>query len=492
MSSNQADFILQHPTVVGMSRRRRLYAAVVLGLAVLVILFLVLSFSVREFRAVQTLRISPKSRDLIPQEEVREKALQVVRQLTSEAELRQLVLEWTNRLNLTAAGGGLNPDQVDYEKLRARLTFAIDSQEGGRDLALHMGYAGRGNSAEQMFLLLFVERMASELSRWGGPSEEQWAAARTELEAGPSLRELGRQRLLELQAELEQFAEQVTRIRQFPVEEMISTVEEPVVLNEAVNPRKRALEKQLEGLDRQRQQLTEQYPESHPEVLVVRREIEQVRLELLELEESAPKRISNQFVQASFPRNPRPQAAPAIEEWKTLVAGIDLAGMQGKFERLQMELAEELAVSDERNQACLALLRSEPRLKVAIDGQDVMALGALSPVNLAWAALISLLVGGVIASRFDVWSFDRGFESSQSATETLAVPVFAWSGDSSPEPPQPARVTASARILKLSEIVLFTTLLVVAGMLLIDAEYRAAVWQNPIHLFARLLWLWKI
>jgi hypothetical protein len=96
----------------------------------------------------------------------------------------------------------------------------------------------------------------------------------------------------------------------------------------------------------------------------------------------------------------------------------------------------------------------------------------------------------VICSRFDVWSFDRGFESSKAAAESLAVPVFTWGNEAEVAPKRP-EITASSRILKLSEILLFTTLLVVAGMVLIDPEYRQAVLENPLHAFARLLWMWK-
>ena len=108
-----------------------------------------------------------------------------------------------------------------------------------------------------------------------------------------------------------------------------------------------------------------------------------------------------------------------------------------------------------------------------------------------WAMLASVVLGGMIASRFDVWSFDRGFENSRAAQESLSVPVFSWNGEL-PAAAGNAPTTASARILKLSEIILFTTLLVVAGMMLIDSEYRVAVLENPLHLFARLLWMWKI
>lgn len=150
-----------------------------------------------------------------------------------------------------------------------------------------------------------------------------------------------------------------------------------------------------------------------------------------------------------------------------------------------------LRAARQQQEAVSALLGQEPRLEVAVNSERVSAFGPLTLQNLLWATAAALALGSVIASRFDVWSFDRGFENIRAASETLSVPVFSWDGKAEVSQAK-SPITISARILKLSEIILFTTLLVVAGMMLIDAEYRLAVCENPLHLFARLLWMWKV
>lgn len=494
MSLEQADVIFQHPSVVGLSRRRRLYAALVLGCAILIVLLICLSFSVREFRAVQVIRLSPKSASPGVLEEARQQALQVVRETTSEVELKKLVSVWTNRLNLSLAGGGLDPNQVDYEKLRARLTFALEIEPSREQLTLQLGYTGRGNLEERAFLRLFSERVAQGLRAWGSPQLDQLAEFR-DLNSGSREREEQLEQCgKELNLELERLAGALTRLKAFPIEQLRAVP--PVGRRVEVDPadsRRLLLEEKLEQLARQREDLLQEFPESHPEVLAIRREQERLQLQVMEDEQSAPKRISNQFVQASFPSQPEVESAPAVAEsaLSALLGEVETQSLVAAWERVHAEQAAWLQAVRRQQQAIATLATMEPRLEVAISGERVSAFGSLSSTNLMWAVLASLVLGGVIASRFDVWSFDRGFENSRAATESLAVPVFSWSSESPVEAAK-APPTASARILKLSEIVLFTTLLVVAGMMLIDAEYRAAVWENPLHLFARLLWMWKI
>jgi len=497
MSLEPADFILQHPSVVGISRRRRLYAALVLGSAILIVMLVCLSFSVREFRAVQVIRFSPKaaargSMDQASLEESRQHALQVVREVTSEEELRKLVAIWTNRLNLSVVGGGLDPSQVDYEKLRRRLTFALEVEAKTAGVTLQLGYTGRGNLEERAFLKLFSERVAEGLRTWGSPQDGQLA----ELRAAHARWTEGEQKLAftarELQDELERVTQPLVRLQTFPLEQLQAAVPAAGKKDEPfADSRRGLLEEKLSKLVEQRDALLREFPESHPEVLAVRREQEQVQLEIMEAEQAAPKRISNQFVQASFPSQPAVTTNAAGEELKQLITAVNPGPLATALERLQLEQNAMLENARQQQQVISSLLSMEPRLEVALSEGQVSVFGALTAVNLMWAMLASMVLGGVIASRFDVWSFDRGFENSRAAQESLAVPVFSWNGEL-PAAASKAPATASARILKLSEIILFTTLLVVAGMMLIDPEYRVAVWENPLHLIARLLWMWKI
>lgn len=492
MSLEQADVILQHPSVVGISRRRRLYASLVMGCAILIVLLICLSFSVREFRSVQSIRLSPKSAAPGVADETRQQTLQVVRQVTSEDELRKLVAIWTNRLNLSIAGGGLDPNQVDYEKLRARLTFALDAGPNSGELVLQLGYTGRGNSEERAFLKLFSERVAQGLRELGNSDVEQLAALQSTTARCAAAEQSLAQSAGQLREELARLSQPLERLHSFPLEQLLSATAVASRPEERPLDSQRArLEEKLEKLGMQRAELLREHPESHPEVLAVRREQEQVQLEIMEAEQAAPKRISNQFVQASFPTEPVVESAPATEELRALLATLDAQPLRAAIERIQLEQSVLLQAAREQQQAVSSLLAKESTLNVAVSSEKVSALGSLSTANLMWAMLASVVLGGMIASRFDVWSFDRGFENSRAAQESLSVPVFSWNGEL-PAAAGNAPTTASARILKLSEIILFTTLLVVAGMMLIDSEYRVAVLENPLHLFARLLWMWKI
>jgi hypothetical protein len=296
----------------------------------------------------------------------------------------------------------------------------------------------------------------------------------------------------ELQDELERVTQPLVRLQTFPLEQLQAAVPAAGKKDEPfADSRRGLLEEKLSKLVEQRDALLREFPESHPEVLAVRREQEQVQLEIMEAEQAAPKRISNQFVQASFPSQPAVTTNAAGEELKQLITAVNPGPLATALERLQLEQNAMLENARQQQQVISSLLSMEPRLEVALSEGQVSVFGALTAVNLMWAMLASMVLGGVIASRFDVWSFDRGFENSRAAQESLAVPVFSWNGEL-PAAASKAPATASARILKLSEIILFTTLLVVAGMMLIDPEYRVAVWENPLHLIARLLWMWKI
>lgn len=492
MSFEQADLILKHPSVVGISRRRRLYAALVLGSAILIACLVCLSFSVRDFRTVQSIRFSPKSAEPAILEEARQQALEVVRKATAEDQLRQLVAIWTNHLNQASTGGGLDPNQVDYEKLRARLTFALEVDSSAGQVTLQLGYTGRGNREERAFLRLFSERIAEGLRNWGAPTPEQLVGLREGNSGWEQAERSVQQRWRELQRELDQQVERVAKLREFSWDSLPEARANSSRGDDfPIDPRLGQLQEQLVALKQQQGQLLTQYPESHPEVLAVQREREQVQLQISELELSAPKRISNQFVQASFAPQAAVESNAALGEARQLLATLELEKFSGLLDQIHQEEAAMLRAARQQQEAVSALLGQEPRLEVAVNSERVSAFGPLTLQNLLWATAAALALGSVIASRFDVWSFDRGFENIRAASETLSVPVFSWDGKAEVSQAK-SPITISARILKLSEIILFTTLLVVAGMMLIDAEYRLAVCENPLHLFARLLWMWKV
>jgi hypothetical protein len=499
MSREQSDVILQHPSIVGISRRRRLYATITLAAAILVILLICLSTSVTEFRAVQSLTISHRhSVGTVGGksfEQTREQILQVVRNATSEQQLKRVVTEWTNRLNLTQTSGMLDPEQVDYEKLRARLTFAIEQDPSLEQITLHLGYTGRGNQTERAFLSLFTESVSNELALLGTPSKEMIGGLRRRVEQAAAAEQLVRSQFAELRQQLAEVEISVGQLKGYPWEQLTRTSPEPQRETEWVDPRVSAEESKVRELSQQRAALLQQYPEAHPEVLAVRRDLEQAQLKILDLQENGPKRISNQFVQASFPKASSEKLnLEGLEQLKSTITAINTPALSKQLDSLQRDLDAAIGELRESNLAlCNALdaaLDTEPSFAVGAAGKRVTATGSLNRTTLLWATLAAVLLGGVICSRFDVWSFDRGFESSKAAAESLAVPVFPWGNEAEVAPKRP-EVTASSRILKLSEILLFTTLLVVAGMVLIDPEYRQAVLENPLHAFARLLWMWK-
>jgi len=495
MSREQSDVILQHPSIVGLSRRRRLYATLILAAAILIILLVCLSTSVTEFRAVQSLEISHRQTggELAGKsvEQTREQILQVVRNATSEQQLKRVVIEWTNRLNLAQTTGMLDPEQVDYEKLRARLTFAIEQVPNQDQITLHLGYTGRGNQTERAFLGLFAESVSEELALIGKPSKELVNSLRAKAEQASAAEQSVRGQIAELKQQLTEIEISVRQLKEYPWNQITRSSPEPEAETEWVDPRISAEETRVRDLAQQREALLQQYPESHPEVLAVRRELEQARLKILELQENGPKRISNQFVQASFPKPSSESVSfEGLEELKATISGIEAAPLAKQLEQLQYNLATAISELRESNLALCNAMDAEPTFEVGISGKLVTATGSLNRTTLLWATLAAIFLGSVISSRFDVWSFDRGFESSNAAAESLAVPVFTWGNEAQVAPKRP-EMTASSRILKLSEILLFTTLLVVAGMVLIDPEYRQAVLENPLHAFARLLWMWK-
>jgi hypothetical protein len=495
MSREQSDLILQHPSIVGISRRRRLYATIILAAAILIILLVCLSTSVTEFRAVQSLTISPRhSVGTVAGksfEHTREQILQVVRNATSEQQLKRVVIEWTNRLNLTQTTGMLDPEQVDYEKLRARLTFAIDQDPSLEQVTLHLGYTGRGNQTERAFLSLFTESVSKELALLGTPNKEMIGGLRSRVEQAAAAEQLIRNQFAELKQQLAEIEISVGQLKGYPWEQLTRTSPEPQRETEFVDPRIAAEESKVRELSQHREALLQQYPESHPEVLAVRRDLEQAQLKILELQENGPRRISNQFVQASFPKASSEKLnLEGIEQLKSSITAINTPVLAKQLDGLQRDLDAAIGELRESNLALCNALDAEPTFAVGAAGKRVTATGSLNRTTLLWATLAAVLLGGVICSRFDVWSFDRGFESSNAAAESLAVPVFTCGNEAEVAPKRP-EMTASSRILKLSEILLFTTLLVVAGMVLIDPEYRQAVLENPLHAFARLLWMWK-
>lgn len=495
MSREQTDVILQHPSIVGISRRRRLYATMILAAAILIILLVCLSTSVTEFRAVQSLTVN--HRHVVGAgagksfEQTREQILQVVRNATSEQQLKRVVVEWTNRLNLTQTTGMLDPEQVDYEKLRARLTFAIEQDPNLEQITLHLGYTGRGNQTERAFLGLFTESVANELALLGKPSKEMVSGLRRRVEQAAAAEQIVRGQLAELKQQLAEVEISVGQLKKYPWEQITRANAAPQPATEWVDPRMTAEEAKVRELSQQREALLQQYPESHPEVLAVRRELEQTQLKILELQENGPKRISNQFVQASFPKaNTEKLNLEGLEQLKSTISAIHTPVLATQLENLQRDLDAAIGELRESNLALCDALDAEPTFEVGSAGKRVTATGSINRTTLLWATLAAIVLGGVISSRVDVWSFDRGFESSNAAAESLAVPIFTW-GNEAEVPPKRPEMTASSRILKLSEILLFTTLLVVAGMVLIDPEYRQAVLENPLHAFARLLWMWK-
>ena len=455
-------------------------------MALLVLVLLSLSFCVKGFRTVQAIQVQPGVWGAIALNDIRVLAIDAVKQSTDEPSLKALLDQWQIDSNSKPGEPKVDAAKVDLEKLRTKLTFAItaDAREG--NLILHLGYTGRGAETEREFLKLFSKSVFDRLARQGKLSATQLAA----LKYDPSVIEHGRAVHSQLIA---RSAEQVNVLKE-QLEDVTSLVNSEIAESKAksendpsaITPRAAQLQRQMVALTLKRDELAAELNVSHPDVITVRQEIERVQAELDQALRVQPKVLKNSFIQASFSGN---KDVGSLRPVRESVEHISVDGLSGMLQSLDSNWRETLNSVESMAHGMDAALASKPLLRVEEKELVQSAVGAsIGQRSLIIALLASVLVGCTIAVKLNVWSFDQGFVSREDASAMLDVPVFSSvTGDS--RRPVKLRSSLSAKILKLSEIVLFTTLLVVAGMFVIDHEFRAVVTSNPLQALSRLIWM---
>ena len=486
MSNESPDLAFRHPVIAGLSRRRTVYAAAVISMALLVFVLLSLSFSVKGFRTVQAIQVQPGVWGSIALNDVRVLVIDAVKQSTDEPSLIALLDQWQTNSNSKPGEVTVDAAKVDLEKLRAKLSFAITADARDGNLVLHLGYTGRGAETERAFLKLFAKSVFDRLAQQGELTSAQLAALRFD----PSVIEHGRAIHSQLIA---RSAEQVNLLKE-QLEDVTSLVNSEIAQSKAksendpsaITPRAAQLQRQMVALSHKRDDLASELSVSHPDVITVRQEIERIQAELDQALRVQPKVLKNSFIQASFSGN---KDVGSLHPVRESVEHISVDGLDGVLHSLDSNWQETLNSVESMAQGMDAALASKPLLRVEEKELVQSAVGtSIGQRSLIIALLASVLVGCTIAVRLNVWSFDQGFVSREDASSMLDVPVFSSvTGES--QRPVKLRSSFSAKILKLSEIVLFTTLLVVAGMFVIDHEFRDVVMSNPFQALSRLIWM---
>jgi hypothetical protein len=459
-------------------------------MALLVIALLTLSFSVKGFRTVQSIEIQPEDWGSVALNEVRVMAIDAIKQSTDEASLRLLLEQWQTAANAKPSEPRVGALNVDLEKLRAKLSFAIIADARARNLVLHLGYTGRGAETEREFLKLFSKSVCSNLSQNGKLTSKQLATIKYD----PSVVEQGRavhsQLMTRSKEQVDVLKAQLEGVTRLVDAELTpsktNTETETETETSDDSPLAAQLQRQLATLTFKRDELAAESNKSHPDVITVQKEIERVQAELDKSQLVKPQVLKNSFIQASYPANKVPGSKQPVRESMEHISVDGLDNMIQSLDsnwRTTVDSVVTMARSMDAALASKSLLRVEEKELVQ------SAVGtSIGQRSLMMALLASVLIGCTIAARMNVWSFDQGFVTQDDASAALAVPVFSNTASESRQPAK-LKTSLSAKTLKMCEIVLFTALLVVAGMFVIDHEFRSIVMNNPLQAISKLIWM---
>lgn len=428
-----------HPALEKIRRFRLLYAVAVNAVAIVIAVAVLMSMRVREYRTLGQIDIAPPAGSGLPLESANAILTDTVRESASDESLRQVLAAALDGKGTKQEGIASSYSVAQLDLLRQAMAFSIVPLSDGAGIRVTVALSGSGSAAEKRLVQAFLARFADQLAR---PSRDAGGLVAPEILSEDGFRAM-RQRQ---DASLVQANQQLQAVNT----QLVSLAGEVLDLAAAVdqaeleNARTTAAVAGGQSVFRQAG-FSGSGSENGP----------------LHRSESLREKFA---------------AIPLTEFSKTL-AGIE-KDWDAAFLSLEACLHRPV-VTGVPASPLRALSRSEMRQ---------VPFGLQPPREwLLLAVACALALGCVLASGVDIRTHDAGLGSAEEIEKTLGVPVIGSLRAGIAQPAN-ARRLWSLRILKLNELVVFTTLLTILVVSLSSQEVRQTLIENPLHAVARILW----
>lgn len=457
-----------HPVVERIRRFRLLYAVAVNSVAVVILVAVAMASRVHEYRTVGFVEMKPVRASGRPDAATLDTVSECIRRAAGDSPLTALLNECqaasapSTRRKSEADAESRTWTPAELDRLRERFAFAVVPVEGRDTVRVSVMFSGRGTRLEDAVVRGFLGSISDQVTLASSIPSLHRPVALTD--------------------------DQLVRMKQ----------DRDHLLQEA-NSRLQEINLQLVGLGND---------------LIAAEEREQAWKQLRVASQnstetpSAPAapqptsgesqtRFANPFFQASFSPPAAPDASagapvPATPEiglsgTRERFAAIPLAELSMTFIEIERQWGQALQPLETllRNQAVTASV--SPLRPVSRSEVYQLPAGMRAPRE--WLLLtlaVALVAGCVLASGIDARWHDPGFVAPGEIEEQLGVPLVGTiRGPAAGATP---RRHWAVRILKLNEVVVFSTLLAICVAAIASPEIRQLLIENPLHALVRIVW----
>ncbi len=204
-------------------------------------------------------------------------------------------------------------------------------------------------------------------------------------------------------------------------------------------------------------------------------------------------RQNNPFMQASFGAGSTEPAPGSTQlAWREQFAAIPLDDLSATFSAMESEWDRAMRplatlVGQQAGQLSIQPLRAVSRGEVLQAPHGV----AVPREWLLLTVAAALAFACVLASGVDARWHDPGFVNNKELERNLGVPVLGTLKAAAPADFRSRAGHWSLRILKLNELVVFTTLLALCIVAVASPEIREVLVVNPLHALTRIVWSFR-
>ncbi len=446
MSSVVSSQLPQHPAVERIRRFRFLYAIAVNTVAIVTVIAIVMSLRVREYRTLGYVDVTPLKDATVSLDSAAATISRAIRETAQDDSLTRIVAEIARNHSRPPAEGQ-SPETppawtaAELDGLRQRMSFAVTPDGVNGSLRLTVALSGKGRVQESELVETFLAAVSDTITIRATTTVQPVVEvlARTQLD---SLKQRRAEMLVRANEQLHEVNDRIAGI----ADQVLTLAESSAPTGE---------------------QLAEKRPTGAIE--------------------------TNPFMQASFSPPPgagklNPAAEKITAEWRDRFTQIPVSQLSQTFAEIEKGWNETMQPLDEFVNTPPAV-EARPTLRTVSRSRTVQFPFGLTSQRewLLLSVAAALAIGCVLASGIDVNSHDPGLGSPEEIEKSLGVPVLGQIRGDSGSLNNVGRHW-SMRILKLNELVVFTTLLAVLVMAVTSGEIRETLFQNPLHALARILW----
>lgn len=462
MNAASENLLPYHPALERIRRFRLLYAIAVNSVAILLVVAIILSWRVTEYRTLGQLTVSVPADSPIPPAEAAEHLTRCIRETASDESLAKVLSRSLLPSRTSAAEAPENqatewtPQQLD--QVRQAMAFSVTPARSKAGMQVTIVVAGKGSPRETALVRSFLEQLNQTLVDEVSSQATRDVAEVLKPERLQDLRDRQDAQLVAVNDHLQSMNTELVSLATDTME-LASTVGSMSVGNVAP------------GLQAGQSAPTAGLSGTDP---------------------ANGQKLANPFQPAGF-QSQKTGASdhshlPTANDLRERFGKLPVHELSRSIVKVEQDWNATLAPMEELLARASVSTTSTALRPVARSEMRQVPHGLQIPREwLLLAVASALALGCVLASGVDMRSHDPGLGSTDQVEKVLGVPVIGNLRSPS-APGQAFRNTWSVRILKLNELVVFTTLLTLIVVCLSAPEIRQNLIENPLHAVARILW----